>query len=96
MNEGKQSKIEFSVRDYIAKALPRVARVEHQGVEKYGRDNWYKVSQTDDIEHAIRHLICALNDDLADGNDDHLAHAACRVLMAIAFEEFVIKTGGGK
>lgn len=37
---GKQSDIGFSIRDYISKALPRIAQVEHEGAQKYGHDNW--------------------------------------------------------
>lgn len=83
-NTGKQTPINFSVRDYIARALPRIGKVEYDGAMKYGRDNWRLISREDNIEHAILHLVNALT---CDTGEDELAHAACRILMAIAREE---------
>ncbi len=84
---GDQTKIPFSIKNYIAPALLRVAKVEHEGAEKYGDDNWHYVSKEDDITHAIRHLILSMTGSNEDGKDDHLAHAACRIMMAIGLEE---------
>ena len=81
---GKQTPIGVSYRDYIARSMPRVAKVEYDGAVAYGRDNWPKISREDNIEHAITHLFNAL---IGAGQDDELAHAACRVMMAIAKEE---------
>ncbi len=90
---GKQTDIKWSIYEYISPALLRIGAVAAEGLRKYGTDNWYRVSKRDDIEHAIHHLIIALN--MLEGypvpteeqGDDHLAHAACRVMMAISQEE---------
>ncbi|MEA4919363.1 MAG: dATP/dGTP diphosphohydrolase domain-containing protein [Clostridiaceae bacterium] len=84
-NAGKQSPIHFSARDYIARALPRMGTVEYDGAMKYGRDNWQLISREDNIEHAMLHLANALTG--VDTGEDELAHAACRIAMAIAREE---------
>lgn len=90
---GKQSKIEWSIHEYISLALPRIAAIAAKGFANYGPDNWYKVSARDDMEHAVRHSVLALNESQGikppDGEEgeDHLAHAACRIMMAMAMEE---------
>lgn len=91
MNDGKQSAIKWSIEEYIAPALPRIAVVAHEGSEKYGPDNWTKVSWRDDVQHAMRHLVIALNQMqgylVEEAGEDQLAHAACRVMMAMALDE---------
>lgn len=93
MNDGKQTNIKFTLNDYSILGLIRVGKVEAEGRLKYGADNWQKVSRQDDIDHAIHHLLLDARQrrglPLPDGEQDtdHLAHAVCRLMMAIGLEE---------
>lgn len=86
---GKQS-ISPCALDIVPLALLRVGQVFYTGETKYeesrqlvGRENWRKISARENIRHALNHLILWLKDDKS---DQHLEHAACRILMAIERE----------
>lgn len=87
-----QSPIRWSVREYIAPSLPRVAAVAHAGLVKYGEGNYKRVPWMDDIEHAMHHLTLAMLEMQGlpipedEQGDDHLAHACCRIMMAMRIE----------
>ncbi len=97
MNDGQQTKIEFSLRDYLAPAILRMAAIEHEGAVKYGHDNYKKIEFKDNVEHAIRHLLLVLISasdggeellkSIGENGEDHLAHAGCRIGMAMAAEK---------
>lgn len=55
-----------------------MARMLDEG--RHGRDDWRKMSEGDHLSHAAGHL-CLL--DQGDDSEDHLMHAACRLLMAL-------------
>lgn len=59
------------------------------GAVKYGEDNWRKIPAKDHLNHALTHVFAFL---AGDGQDDHLEHAACRMMMALEIKI----TGGGK
>jgi len=59
-----------------------------EGADKYGEHNWQKGFPVNDIlNHAIAHIYNYLS---GDRTEEHLAHAAANLLMAIHTEE----TGG--
>lgn len=64
-----------------AKAMFRLAEVAGHGAEKYGADNWRNIDITENVNHALQHLYAYL---AGDRQDDHLAHALCRCLFAVA------------
>lgn len=64
-------------------ALFRVAGTAAAGDQKYGVDNWRGISERDHVNHALTHIYAHL---AGDQTDDHLAHAACRMLMALAVQ----------
>lgn len=61
-------------------AISKVAEVLHGGMIDHGRDNWRKAGAEEHVNRAIAHLYAFL---AGDTQDDHLAHAACRVLFAM-------------
>lgn len=60
-------------------SLLDVAAILSKGAEKYGVDNWRGIPVEDHINHALVHLFAFLS---GDTQDNHLGHAACRLLMA--------------
>ena len=78
---GKQSYSPYRFDLLDAKAMFRLAGTAGRGAEKYGVDNWRKLTIEDNINRAIIHLYAYL---AGDRQDDHLAHALCRVLFATA------------
>jgi hypothetical protein len=65
-------------------AMFAIAEVLKQGADKYGEENWRGLTVRDNINHAIQHLYGWLMGDTA---EDHLAHAACRVLFALSLHK---------
>lgn len=76
---GKQSDIPYRCDLLPAKGVLDVARVLKAG-EKYGKDNWRLIPQSDHINHAMTHILAK---QAGDASEDHLAHAACRLLFAL-------------
>jgi len=65
--------------------LRRVAQACAEGAEKYGDFNWEKgIPVSLQLSHAIRHIYEYL---AGDRSEDHLGHAAWRLLGAIHSEE---------
>ena len=63
-----------------AAAIASVAKVLEHGAKKYAKDNWRKIPQIDHANHAMAHLFAFF---AGDQQDDHLSHAATRLLMAL-------------
>ena len=62
-----------------------MAKTMAEGAIKYGTNNWQKGMPIEDcLNHAIRHQYLWLE---GDRSEDHLAHAACNLMMAIHFLE---------
>ncbi len=64
-----------------APALFQLAAVLAKGAAKYGEDNWRGIPVELQINHALQHLYAFL---AGDTSDDHLGHAFCRCMMALA------------
>jgi hypothetical protein len=76
---GSQSLIPVRFDLIDAKALFEVAKVLHEGAEKYGVDNWRKIPVEDHINHNIMHAYAYLS---GDRSDEHLSHMTCRSIFA--------------
>lgn len=76
----KQSRLAYRADLLPPLAILAVARVLHGGAEKYGPDNWRGIATADHINHAIVHMFAFL---AGDAQDEHLAHAVCRLLFAL-------------
>ena len=80
---GKQSSSPYRADLIPSRAALAVAKVLKQGADKYGAENWRKIHVRDHINHAMVHLLAYL---AGDAQDDHLDHAACRILFALEQE----------
>lgn len=87
---GKQSQTlyRFDLVDPIA--MFEMCRVLQKGAEKYGEDNWKNISIRDHLNHLLIHVYAYL---AGDTQDDHLSHALCRAMMAVAVDR-ADKRGG--
>lgn len=77
---GKQSDSPYRADLLPALALLAVAKVLRGGAEKYGENNWHAIPAAENVNHALVHLLAR---QAGDGSDDHLEHAACRILFAL-------------
>ena len=81
---GKQSALPYRFDLIDSVALFALAEVLAKGAAKYGEENWRKLSTRDHINHIIAHCYAYL---AGDSQDDHLAHALTRAMMAVAMEK---------
>ena len=65
-------------------ALITISKVLQYGAEKYRPNNWRLISQEDHINHALIHYLAWL---MGDGQDDHLEHCMCRLMMAYSTDK---------
>ncbi len=87
---GKQSKLDTRCDLLDGRAMLVLARVLKEGADKYEPDNWRKISEQSHINHALTHLFNYLigDPDTTDqAMEDELAHAFCRLMMAVAVRE---------
>ena len=85
-NGAKQTDLRARYDLLPALAVAEVAGVLNRGAEKYGEDNWRGLSVNEILNHVIGHAIAYLRT----GDEEDLAHAATRGLMALE-----IHLGGG-
>lgn len=79
-NGGKQSKSPYRCDLLPAQATLTVASVLSYGAGRYGDNNWRKIDLKDHLNHVLTHIFAHL---AGDKSDDHLGHAACRMMMAL-------------
>ena len=79
-NGAKQSGSPYRCDLLPALASLHIASILKYGAEKYGDNNWRGLTVADHINHAITHILAF---QVGDKSDDHLGHAACRMLMAL-------------
>jgi hypothetical protein len=77
---GKQSSSPYRMDLLPMRASLAVAKVLKYGADKYGDENWRNIPVRDHLNHALVHVASHL---VGDTQDDHLEHAACRLLMAL-------------
>ena len=76
----KQSEVHYRCDLIPACAILAVAEVLKTGASKYGDNNWVPIGIEDHLNHALIHIFAWLS---SDTEEDHLANAACRLLMAL-------------
>jgi len=76
----KQSSLPYRCDLLPARAILSVSTVLAHGANKYGEFNWVPISVKSHINHALTHVFAFL---AGDESDDHLSHAACRLIMAL-------------
>jgi len=79
-NGAKQSKLAERCDLLPPEATLAVAAVFGYGAGKYGDTNWHGIPVRSHLNHALRHVFQFL---AGDDTEDHLEHAACRMLMAL-------------
>jgi hypothetical protein len=77
---GKQSYIPVRFDLIDPKAMFEMAKVLHEGAEKYGENNWRQIDVNDHLNHALMHINAYL---AGDTSDDHLSHLLCRATFAL-------------
>lgn len=76
---GKQSHVAYRYDLIPPEVLERIARIFDYGAQRYEPNNWKLISIDEHLNHAFTHMIAYR---LGDTNDDHLGHAAWRLLAA--------------
>lgn len=77
---GKQSDIPYRCDLFPAGAYLHVSAILAEGAKKYSEWNWVNVPFGDHINHVLTHIKAY---GAGDRSDDHIGHAACRMMMAL-------------
>lgn len=77
---GSQSVIELTFTTMPLTALSMLSKLQRLGDEKYGAHNWRSIPEQDHINHAFAHM---LGHCTGDRTEDHLLHAAWRLVAAL-------------
>ncbi len=80
-NGAKQAATPYRFDLIDAPALFEMAKVLHNGAQKYGENNWRGIPVEGQLNHVLQHVYAYL---AGDTSDDHLSHAFCRAMMALA------------
>ncbi|MGB2864321.1 MAG: dATP/dGTP diphosphohydrolase domain-containing protein, partial [Sedimentisphaerales bacterium] len=64
-------------------AILTLSRILKEGADKYGVDNWRLIPARSHINHVFTHLFAHQS---GDTQDEHLAHAFCRMMFAVALD----------
>jgi len=78
------AKIPYEFIEIDPKAMFAMAKVMAEGLENHARGGWRKVPLEKHINNALSHIYAFL---AGDGQDEHLAHALCRIMFAVAIDE---------
>jgi hypothetical protein len=91
---GKQSKLYVAYHLIDPNALEALAAIHHRGAVKYTPDNWRSIDTEEHLNHAMHHITQGMK--ILTGRrrgmymprdqEDHLAHALCRLTFALAME----------
>lgn len=76
----KQSDSPYRLDLVDPKALLAIGAVLKEGAAKYGEENWRGIDLNDHINHALVHIYAYL---AGDTSDDHIEHAATRMIFAL-------------
>ena len=77
---GKQSEKSYRFDLVPARASFAVAEVFAYGAKRYEPWNWLKIPLADHLNSVLGHINAYM---MGDDQDDHLEHAACRMMMAL-------------
>lgn len=82
---GKQHKRPYRSQAVMPKACLAVSAVRCKAYEEYGYadDNYKQIPLDEHLGRALTHIWAYL---AGDKSNDHLSHAACRLLMALELE----------
>ena len=80
---GKQSESPYRCDLLPARAVLEVAAVLKYGADRYKEWNWLAIDTRSHVNKVLTHVLSWL---AGDESDDHLEHAACRMLMALEIE----------
>lgn len=83
-NGAKSSKLDTRYDLLPPLAINEVAKTLALGCKKYGEWNWFQLPVSDNMNHALRHMM-ALNPrtDTLKNRIEHASHAACRALFVL-------------
>jgi hypothetical protein len=92
----KQSKVVVRLDLVPVLAEIAVGEILQHGAEKYGEENWRKISDPmEHLNHALIHARLFQAGDQSEGNPvGHLARATCRMLFALELEILRLRAGG--
>lgn len=83
-NGGRHSALGLSFTAIDSYANETIARILHEGAKSHNDPdgtNWRKVPVKIHLNHALYHINCFI---AGDTSCDHLGHAHCRTMMALA------------
>lgn len=79
---GKQSATTYAFDCLDPKAMFAMCKVLKEGRDKYGTDsNWRRIPVYDHLNHLLIHVFAFM---AGDTSDNHLSHALCRAMFALA------------
>lgn len=81
---GKQSHVPVRFDLIDGRAMFEMAKVLHEGAEKYGADNWRLIGISDHLNHLLMHAYAYMS---GDQSDDHLSHILCRATFAVGVQQ---------
>jgi hypothetical protein len=81
---GTQSNIPYRCDLLDGKAILEIAKILHEGSFKHKENNWRLIDSKSHLNHALTHIFAYL---AGDNQDEHLEHALCRMMMAVATKE---------
>lgn len=78
---GKQSDTPYGFDLLDPDLLFGMARVMRTGAARYPRDNWRLIPAYEHLNHLLQHVFAFMS---GDQQEDHLAHAGCRLMFLYA------------